>query len=79
MLAHAAFAALMTGLSLDTTTWLELLADRDTEDPCIVFGHALYQLCSLHDREENARIVQTMLDSPPEPLRAILDPFTAGA
>jgi tetratricopeptide (TPR) repeat protein len=74
MLAHAAFAALMTGLSLDTPTWTKLLADRDAEDPCIAFGHALYELCSLHDREENARIVHRFLESPPDALRAVLDP-----
>jgi DNA-binding FadR family transcriptional regulator len=73
MLAHAAYATLMTGLSLDTPTWTKLLADRDTDDPRITFGHALYALCSLQDREANARIVQTMLDAPAERLRAILD------
>jgi hypothetical protein len=74
MLAHAAFAALMTGLSLDTPSWTALLADSDTEDPCIAFSHALYGLSSLHNREENALIVQRFLDSPPEALLAILGP-----
>ena len=44
----------------------------------VAFGHALYQLCSLHDREENARVVLAMLDARPDTLRAILDPFAAG-
>jgi hypothetical protein len=73
LLAHAAYAALMTGLPLDGPVWQNLLARRDQEDPLICFAFHLYELCHIRDEEQNGRVLNEFLAGCPVPCRRMLE------
>lgn len=54
LLTHAAFASLMTGLSLDSAEWNHLVEHRDRNDVLIEASHLFYQICRFENPEANA-------------------------
>ncbi|MBI3268844.1 MAG: metallophosphoesterase [Planctomycetes bacterium] len=72
LLAHAAYAALITGLPCDGPEWKKLLDSRDSADPVIRFGYALHEICHFRDEEKNAAEVRAFLANPPAELRPAL-------
>jgi len=61
-IAHAAYAALMTGIHCDGPVWQKLLEERDREDPLIEISYHLHEICHFRDAQthdqELARLVK---------------------
>lgn len=67
LLAHAAYASLMTGLECKLPTV------PDLADPRVRFSHLLYELCNFRDPEANARKLQDAIATPAPELRPLLE------
>lgn len=61
MIAHAAYAALMTGLYCNGPVWTALLEDRDINDPMIEISYTFHELCHFRGSEANARKLSELL------------------
>lgn len=73
LLAHAAYAGLMTGLECREPVWQELLETRDRSDPRVRVSFALYELCHFREEETNLRALEDALKAPSAELRPILE------
>lgn len=72
-LTHAAYAALMTGITLDGPefpTWQKLLAGRDKSDPRIEAAHHLYEICHFRDSPEHIAALRGLLATSTAPTEA---------
>jgi predicted MPP superfamily phosphohydrolase len=67
ILAHAAYASLMTGLEC------ELPFAPNLADPCVFFSYLLYELCNFRDAESNLRKLEQAIASPASELRPLLE------
>ncbi len=73
LLAHAAYAALMTGFSCDGPVWTALVADRDRDDPLIEISYLLHEICHSRDGEQHARRLCELVAAAPPACREVLD------
>ena len=67
VLAHAAYASLMTGLEC------KLPVTPDLTDPRVRVSHILYELCNFRDAESNIRDLEAEIASPAPELRPLLE------
>ena len=66
-LAHASYAALMTGLHCSAPVWQKLLEERDREDPLIEIGYLIHEVCHFRGTPEIDReLTQRIKAAPPE-------------
>lgn len=73
LLAHGAYAALMTGLACSGPSWQKLLDGRRRDDPLIQFGYAIHEVCHFRDTVADMAILKEILGAPPLLLRGFLE------
>jgi 3',5'-cyclic AMP phosphodiesterase CpdA len=73
LLAHAAYAGLMTGLECRAPVWQGLLETCNRDDPRVRVSFALYELCHFRDEETNLRALADVLKASSAELRPILE------
>ncbi|MCP4657541.1 MAG: hypothetical protein GY856_19215 [bacterium] len=73
LLAHAAYAALMTGFSFDGPVWTALVDDRDPNDPLIEISYLLHEICHSRASEQHARRLCELVAAAPPACREVLD------
>ncbi|MCY1074685.1 metallophosphoesterase [Archangium lansingense] len=65
MLAHAAYARLMSGLALSGPVWARLVEERDRQDPHIHAGYLLHEICHFRDVEQNVLAWEELIKAVP--------------
>jgi AcrR family transcriptional regulator len=55
LLAHAAYAAIMTGMRIDTPKWRSFVAKREKSNPLTHSSYCLHEICHFRKVKENAQ------------------------